>query len=218
MKHKIFYTGVVLALILFSSVATAMRLPPTWQFAYKDNGAVFYFDTNTLHTIETTHIDDDPVDDDVTATNTVAASTTDTTTTADATTTTSTSATTDKATTTSSTSAAKAASTTIDTTTDEDDNVIGVKLKTVLSAALLQELIDAYKDQYDTTTWDRINYCTSYNIYNRTDNSLLTKNLCFFDANNNLVLTINKETKSIVSTNSVQKKIYDNIFSWMDEN
>lgn len=200
MKHKILYTGTILALILCSSVATAMKLPPTWQFAYKDNGAVFYFDTNTLHTIETTHIDDDPVDDDVTATNTVAASTTTT------------------ATTTSSTSAAKAASTTIDKTTDEDDNVIGVKLKTVLSAALLQELIDAYKDQYDTTTWDRINYCTSYNIYNRTDNSLLTKNLCFFDANNNLVLTINKETKSIVSTNSVQKKIYDNIFSWMDEN
>ena len=200
MKHKILYTGTILALILFSSLATAMKLPPTWQFAYKDNGAVFYFDTNTLHTIETTHIDDDPIDDDVTATNTVAASTTTT------------------ATTTSSTSAAKAASTTIDKTTDEDDNVIGVKLKTVLSAALLQELIDAYKDQYDTTTWDRINYCTSYNIYNRTDNSLLTKNLCFFDANNNLVLTINKETKSIVSTNSVQKKIYDNIFSWMDEN
>jgi hypothetical protein len=196
MKHKFFYTGVILALVLFSSVASAMKLPPTWQFAYKDNGAIFYFDTNTLHTIETTHIDDDPADDDVTATT---AGTTGTTATPAAT-------------------SSIAAITTVDTTTDEDDNIIGVKMKTVLSSTLLQELIDTYKDQYDTTSWFRINYCTSYNIYNRTDKTLLTKNVRFFDANNNLMLTINKETKSTVSTGSVQSKIYDNIFNWMDEN
>ena len=196
MKHKFFYTGVVLALILFSSVAAAMKLPPTWQFAYKDDGAIFYFDTNTLHTIETTHIDDDPADDDDTATT---AGTTGTTATPAAT-------------------SSIAAITTVDTTTDEDDNIIGVKMKTVLSSTLLQELIDTYKDQYDTTSWFRINYCTSYNIYNRTDKTLLTKNVRFFDANNNLMLTINKETKSTVSTGSVQSKIYDNIFNWMDEN
>jgi len=194
MKHKILYTGAILAFILFSSVATAMKLPPNWQFAYKDNGTVFYFDTNTLHTIETTHIDDDPPDDDDVATSN------------------------DTATATSSTTTIAAASTsTIDTTSDED-NVIGVKMKTVLSATLLEELIDTYKDQYDTTTWYKINYFISYNIYNRTDKTLLTKNIRFFDANNNLILTINKETKSTVSTNSVQSKVYDNIFSWMDEN
>ena len=196
MKHKFFYTGVVLALILFSSVAAAMKLPPTWQFAYKDDGAIFYFDTNTLHTIETTHIDDDPADDDDTATT---AGTTGTTATPAAT-------------------SSIAAITKVDTATDEDDNTIGVKMKTVLSSTLLQELIDTYKDQYDTTSWFRINYCTSYNIYNRTDKTLLTKNVRFFDANNNLMLTINKETKSTVSTGSVQSKIYDNIFNWMDEN
>jgi len=196
MKHKFFYTGVILALVLFSSVASAMKLPPTWQFAYKDDGAIFYFDTNTLHTIETTHIDDDPADDDDTATT---AGTTGTTATPAAT-------------------SSIAAITTVDTTTDEDDNIIGVKMKTVLSSTLLQELIDTYKDQYDTTSWFRINYCTSYNIYNRTDKTLLTKNVRFFDANNNLMLTINKETKSTVSTGSVQSKIYDNIFNWMDEN
>jgi hypothetical protein len=211
MKHKIFYTGVLLALILFSSVAAAMRLPPTWQLAYKDNGAIFYFDTNTLHTIETTHIDDDPADDDDTTPSTSSTASSDTTPTTSSTTT---------ATTTASSSTTTAASTSIDTatTTDEDDNVIGFKLKTVLSAALLQELIDTYKDQYDTTTWYKINYCTSYNIYNRTDKTLITKNLCFFDANNNLMLTVNKETRSTVSSNSVQSKIYDNIFTWMDEN
>jgi len=200
MKHKFFYTGVVLALILFSSVAAAMKLPPTWQFAYKDDGAIFYFDTNTLHTIETTHIDDDPADDDVTAnTADTTAATTATTATPAAT-------------------SSIAAITKVDTATDEDDNTIGVKMKTVLSSTLLQELIDTYKDQYDTTSWFRINYCTSYNIYNRTDKTLLTKNVRFFDANNNLMLTINKETKSTVSTGSVQSKIYDNIFNWMDEN
>lgn len=202
MKHKFFYTGVVLALVLFSSVASATKLPPTWQFAYKDNGAIFYFDTNTLHTIETTHIDDDPADDDDTA------NTTDTTgTTA-----------TPAATAATASTASIATITTVDTATDEDDNIIGVKMKTVLSSTLLQELIDTYKDQYDTTSWFRINYCTSYNIYNRTDKTLLTKNVRFFDANNNLMLTINKETKSTVSSNSVQSKIYDNIFNWMDEN
>ncbi|SEI94405.1 hypothetical protein SAMN05660742_10219 [Propionispira arboris] len=198
MKHKFFYTGIVLALVLFSSVASATKLPPNWQFAYKDNGAIFYFDTNTLHTIETTHIDDDPADDDATV------NTTDTTAATTATT--------------SATSSIAAAITTVDTATDEDDNIIGVKMKTVLSSTLLQELIDAYKNQYDTTSWFRINYCTSYNIYNRTDKTLLTKNVRFFDANNNLMLTINKETKSTVSSNSVQSKIYDNIFNWMDEN
>ena len=200
MKHKFFYTGVILALVLFSSVASAMKLPPTWQFAYKDDGAIFYFDTNTLHTIETTHIDDDPADDDVTAnTADTTAATTATTATPAAT-------------------SSIAAITKVDTATDEDDNTIGVKMKTVLSSTLLQELIDTYKDQYDTTSWFRINYCTSYNIYNRTDKTLLTKNVRFFDANNNLMLTINKETKSTVSTGSVQSKIYDNIFNWMDEN
>lgn len=195
MKYKILYTGTILALILFSSVAIAMKLPPTWQFAYKDNGTVFYFDTNTLHTIETTHIDDDPPDDDDTGTNNNTALTTANTT----------------------TTIAAASTNTIDTTSDED-NVIGVKMKTVLSSTLLDELIDTYKDQYDTTTWYKINYFMSYNIYNRTDKTLLTKNIRFFDANNNLILTINKETKSTVSTNSVQSKVYDNIFRWMAEN
>lgn len=172
--------GLFIALLLFCNVAVAMRLPPHWQFAYrdKDNGTIFYFNTNTLHTIETNKIDDDPIDDDTTT----------------------------------------ISSSTADTTIAEEDNIIGVEMKTVLSAAALQELIDTYKDQYDTTGWSVINYATSYNIYNRTDKTLTTKNLCFFDVNNRPILTLKTENKTTVSTKSTESKVYDYIVTWMDEN
>jgi hypothetical protein len=191
MKTKIFYAGLFIALLLFCNVAIAMRLPPHWQFAYrdKDNGAVFYFNTKTLHTIETNKIDDDPTDDD-----NVTTTSSDT------------------------TSNSTTSNSTADTTIAEEENIIGVEMKTVLSAAALQELIDTYKDQYDTTGWNVINYSTSYNIYNRTDKTLITKNLCFFDVNNRPILTFNTENKSTVSAKSTESKVYDNIVTWMDEN
>ncbi|MFA6850089.1 MAG: hypothetical protein WCS30_07020 [Selenomonadaceae bacterium] len=191
MKTKIFNVGLFIALLLLCNVAIAMRLPPHWQFAYrdKDNGAVFYFNTNTLHTIETNKIDDDPTDDDdvtTTSSNTTSSNTT--------------------------------SSSTADTAIAEEENIIGVEMKTVLSAAALQELIDTYKGQYDTTGWSVITYSTSYNIYNRTDKTLITKNLCYFNVNNRPILTLNTENKSTVRAKSTESKVYDNIVTWMDEN
>ena len=97
-------------------------------------------------------------------------------------------------------------------------DILGVDLKTNLSQILIQELTNKYKASYDTTNWDKIKYSITSTIYNQKDKSLVSKNYRFFDNNNNLIATINDESKTVVSTDSIESKTYTAIFEWLYEN
>ena len=83
---------------------------------------------------------------------------------------------------------------------------------------MIQELTNKYKASYDTNNWDKIKYSITSTIYNQKDKSLVSKNYRFFDNNNNLIATINDESKTVVSTDSIESKTYTAIFEWLYEN
>ena len=97
-------------------------------------------------------------------------------------------------------------------------DILGVDLKTNLSQIMIQELTNKYKASYDTNNWDKIKYSITSTIYNQKDKSLVSKNYRFFDNNNNLIATINDESKTVVSTDSIESKTYAVIFEWLYEN
>ena len=97
-------------------------------------------------------------------------------------------------------------------------DILGVDLKTNLSQIMIQELTNKYKASYDTNNWDKIKYSITSTIYNQKDKSLVSKNYRFFDNNNNLIATINDESKTVVSTDSIESKTYTAIFEWLYEN
>ena len=97
-------------------------------------------------------------------------------------------------------------------------DILGVDLKTNLSQIMIQELTNKYKANYDTNNWDKIKYSITTTIYNQKDKSLVSKNYRFFDNNNNLIATINDESKTVVSTDSIESKTYTAIFEWLYEN
>ena len=97
-------------------------------------------------------------------------------------------------------------------------DILGVDLKTNLSQIMIQELTNKYKANYDTNNWDKIKYSITTTIYNQKDKSLVSKNHRFFDNNNNLIATINDESKTVVSTDSIESKTYTAIFEWLYEN
>ena len=97
-------------------------------------------------------------------------------------------------------------------------DILGVDLKTNLSQIMIQELTNKYKASYDTNNWDKIKYSITTTIYNQKDKSLVSKNHRFFDNNNNLIATINDESKTVVSTDSIESKTYTAIFEWLYEN
>jgi len=97
-------------------------------------------------------------------------------------------------------------------------DILGVDLKTNLSQIMIQELTNKYKSSYDTNNWDKIKYSITSTIYNQKDKSLVSKNYRFFDNNNNLIATINDESKTVVSTDSIESKTYTAIFEWLYEN
>lgn len=97
-------------------------------------------------------------------------------------------------------------------------DILGVDLKTNLSQIMIQELTNKYKASYDTNNWDKIKYSITSTIYNQKDKSLVSKNYRFFDNNNNLIATINDESKTVVNTDSIESKTYTAIFEWLYEN
>ena len=97
-------------------------------------------------------------------------------------------------------------------------DILSVDLKTDLSQIMIQALTNKYKANYDTNNWDKIKYSITTTIYNQKDKSLVSKNYRFFDNNNNLIATINDESKTVVSTDSIESKTYTAIFEWLYEN
>jgi hypothetical protein len=97
-------------------------------------------------------------------------------------------------------------------------DILGVDLKTDVSQTMIQEIITQYKASYDTANWNKIKYSVIYTVYNQKDKTLVSKNHRFFDSNNNLIASINDESKSIVSPDSMQSKTYAAIFEWLYEN
>jgi len=104
------------------------------------------------------------------------------------------------------------------TKTVGSSDVLSVELKTVIPSDIRQTLIARYKSNYDTSKWQKIQYCIASTIYNQKDKSLLIKNQRFYDASNNLVATISTEDKLTVTPDSVQNKVYSAIFQWLYEN
>jgi hypothetical protein len=97
-------------------------------------------------------------------------------------------------------------------------DVISADLKMDISKAMLEELTSKYKGKYDTSTWSKIKYSVASTVYNEVDKTFITENHRFYDSNNNLITTINDGTKSVVSSDSVQNKVYAAIFQWLYEN
>ena len=97
-------------------------------------------------------------------------------------------------------------------------DVISSDLRMDISPAMLQELTTKYKDRYDTSTWNKIKYSVSSTVYNQVNKTLITRNHRFYDSNNNLITTIDDENKSVVSSDSVQSKVYAAVSQWLYEN
>ena len=97
-------------------------------------------------------------------------------------------------------------------------DILGVDLKTDVSQTMIQEITNKYKTNYDTANWNKIKYSITYTVYNQKDKTLVSKNHRFFDSNNNLIASINDESKTVVSTDSSESKTYAAIFEWLYEN
>lgn len=97
-------------------------------------------------------------------------------------------------------------------------DIINADIKVEVSKTRVQELMDKYKDSYDTASWSKIKYSISSTVYNQATKTVISKNYRFFDSNNNLVITIPDEKKRVVSADSVENKIYAVIFEWLYEN
>lgn len=97
-------------------------------------------------------------------------------------------------------------------------DILGVDLKTDVSQTMIQEITNKYKTNYDTANWNKIKYSVTYTVYNQKDKTLVSKNHRFFDSNNNLIASINDESKTVVSTDSSESKTYATIFEWLYEN
>jgi len=97
-------------------------------------------------------------------------------------------------------------------------DIIGTDLKEDLSQTMIQEIITKYKASYDTGNWNKIKYSITSTVYNQKDKTLVAKNHRFFDSNNNLIVTINDESQTVVSTDSIESKTYAAIFEWLYEN
>lgn len=97
-------------------------------------------------------------------------------------------------------------------------DIINADLKSEVSKVKLQELTDKYKDSYDTVNWNKIKYNISSTVYNQATKTVISKNNRFLDSNNNLIVTISDEEKRVVSTDSLESKIYATIFEWLYEN
>ena len=98
------------------------------------------------------------------------------------------------------------------------DDVIQAQLRLELSDAGIQKLMERYAATQDTASWTAASYVTSVSCFNLKDRITTVKNICIYDADDQLLAEIPEEQTLDMTAGSTQEKLASFLVQWLYEN